>query len=120
MQHPKIEVRYGMTVEEILGEGTVSGLTVKDGTTGTVGTLDVAAVFIFIGLHPNTGYLDGRIGLASTGHIPTDDMMRTALPGLAAAGAVRAHWSGRAVGSAGDGAAAAIAVDGYLRDGSWR
>ena len=120
MQHPKIEVRFGMTVEEIHGEATVSGLTLKDLASGATSKLNVAAVFVFVGLEPKTGYLNGRLTLDPTGRVPTDDSLRSELPGLAAAGTLRSRSAGRAVGSAGDGATAAIAIDAYLRDGSWR
>jgi thioredoxin reductase len=46
--------------------------------------------------------------------------MRTELSGICAAGAVRAGWLGRAVISAGDGAAAALVIDRYLNDDRWR
>jgi thioredoxin reductase len=46
--------------------------------------------------------------------------MRTELKGVFAAGTVRAGAHGRAAASAGDGAAAAIAADQYLKDGQWR
>jgi thioredoxin reductase (NADPH) len=51
--------------------------------------------------------------------IPTDSAMRTALKGVCAAGAVRAGWPGRAATAAGDGAAAAIAIDHYLSNDAW-
>lgn len=120
MQHPKIEVRLRQTVTEILGDATVSAVTVKDLSAGTESKLDVGAVFVFIGLSPNTAYLNGAVALDADGRIPTDDSMRTALAGLTAAGTLRSRTAGRAVGAAGDGAQAAIAIDAYLRDGSWR
>ena len=82
--------------------------------------IEAAGVFIFVGLEPATAYLGGAVKLASDGRIPTDQAMRTALTGIAAAGAVRAGWAGRASASAGDGAAAAIAIANYLRHDRWR
>jgi thioredoxin reductase len=46
--------------------------------------------------------------------------MRTDLIGVCAAGNARSHSAFRAASAAGDGASAAIAVDRYLADGSWR
>jgi thioredoxin reductase (NADPH) len=81
--------------------------------------LDVAGVFIYIGLRPNAAFLAGRIAIDEAGRIPTDERKRTALAGIAAAGSVRAGWPGRAVAAAGEGAAAAIAIDRYLAGENW-
>jgi len=54
--------------------------------------------------------------LDPSGRVLVDEHMRTRLPGLFAAGIVRAGSAGRAVASAGDGAAAAIAADRHLSD----
>ena len=117
--HPRIELRFNTTVEEVLGDASVKGLRTRDGATGAVADVDFAGVFIYIGLQPNTGLLEGRIALDPAGGIPTDSAMRTALKGICAAGAVRSGWLGRAVISAGEGTAAATAADEYLRTGRW-
>ena len=101
-------------VEEVLGEARVAGVR----TSG--GTVDLAGLFIYIGMEPNTGFLGGSVALDRTGRIETDGAMRTSLAGVCAAGAVRSGWLGRAAISAGDGAAAAMALDRYLADGRWR
>jgi thioredoxin reductase (NADPH) len=111
--HERIEVRHGAVVEEILGTDTVGGLRLEDGE------IEVDGVFIYIGLEPNTGFLDGQLSLDGSGHIVTDNWMRTQAPGLFAAGTVRAGSPGRAVASAGEGASAAQAADKYLADGMW-
>ncbi len=111
--HPKIEVRLGTAVEEIRGEEAVGAITLTDGD------LEVAGVFIYIGLEPNTGPLRGLVGLDEAGHIPTGVSMATGLKGVFAAGTVRAGAAGRAAAAAGDGAAAAIAAARYLKSGVW-
>jgi thioredoxin reductase (NADPH) len=113
-----IEVRYDTEVEDILGEATVSGLRLVTG--GNTTDLAVEAVFVYIGLEPNSAFLGGLAALDSSGRITTDAAMRTEIPGLCAAGTVRSGSAGRAVGSAGDGAGAALAADRYLSDGMWR
>lgn len=119
LAHPKIELRPRSVVEEILGEASVTGLRVRDRATGAVTVVASAAVFVYIGLAPNTAFLDGVVACDAAGRIVTDPSLRSARPGLCAAGAVRSGWGGRAVISAGEGTAAAIAVDRYLRDGVW-
>ena len=111
---PKIEVRLGATVEEILGEDGVTGLRLGDSS-----VIEAAGVFVYVGLAPNSTVLDGMLKLDPGGRILVDGSMRTALRGVLAAGTVRAGSPGRAVASAGDGTEAAIAADRYLADGTW-
>jgi thioredoxin reductase (NADPH) len=119
-QHPKITVRPNVEVQEILGDAKVTGVRMRDMSGGAVSDLAAEAVFVYTGLQPNTAFLDGRIKLGSGGGIPTDEWMHTELIGVCAAGTVRAGSACRAASSAGDGAAAAIAVDRYLTGGLWR
>jgi thioredoxin reductase (NADPH) len=117
-REPKIEVRTGTVVEEILGEAAVSGVRTRNAS-GVLADLAVDAVFAYIGLVPNSEWLNGRLDLDATGRVQTDGMMRTALAGVCAAGAARSGWQGRAVGAAGEGTTAAVALDRYLSDGIW-
>jgi thioredoxin reductase (NADPH) len=117
--HPRIDLRFGTAVSEILGESTVTGLRARTARGGGASDLEVAAVFAYVGLQPNTGVLKDWIRLDPTGQIPTDGWMRTELLGVCAAGNVRSQSPCRAVSAAGDGASAAVAVDRYLTDGAW-
>ena len=119
-KHPKIEIRFHTVVEEIRGDSIVSGVRSRDISTGASADLDVAGVFIYIGLQPNTAFLKNLIALDQSGRIPVDRGMRTELPGVCAVGAVRTEWPGRAVTSAGDGALAAVSIDRYLKEHVWR
>jgi thioredoxin reductase (NADPH) len=119
-QNRKITVRAQVEVEEILGDAKVTGVRMRDMSAGAVSDLPADAVFVYTGLQPNTAFLDGRIKLGAGGGIPTDDWMHTELTGVCAAGTVRAGSACRAASSAGDGAAAAIAADRFVADGTWR
>ena len=114
LEHPKIGVRYGTAVEEILGEETVTGVRLADGS-----ELALGAVFVYVGLQPNSELVSEQLRLDAGGRVPTDESMRTELPGLLAAGIVRRGAAGRAAASAGDGAAAATAADRYLAGEAW-
>jgi len=114
----KVEVRYNAEVEEILGEDVVTGVRVRDTSDGAVTEIATEAVFVFIGLQPNAEFLNGVVPLTESGHIPTDDRMRTVRPGLFAAGSVRADNAGQAVAAAGDGTSAALAAHAYLEEDS--
>jgi len=113
-----IALRGNSDVVEILGEGSVEGVRVRDAA-GAVADLEAAGVFVYIGLKPNTAFLDGCVELAPSGHVPTDAEMRTRSPGLLAAGTVRAGAAGRAVCAAAEGTVAALAADAYLQSHDW-
>ena len=110
----RIELRGESTVAEILGDASATGARLADGM-----EIAAAGVFVYVGLEPN-GALAPASVRDNVGAILTDASMRTTLPGLAAAGAARAGWPGRAAAAAGEGAAAAIAIDRWLCDKHWR
>jgi thioredoxin reductase (NADPH) len=118
--HQKIEVRCNTAVTGILGEAKVTGVSTRKSRDGAVAELEVAAIFAYIGLQPNTALLQDCLSLDHAGRIPTDGWMRSELVGVCAAGTVRGQSPCRAISAAGDGASAAIAVDRYLADGAWR
>jgi thioredoxin reductase (NADPH) len=109
-----VEVRHRTVVEELLGDGRVEGLGLRDLASGDRSTVDVTAVFVHIGRVPNTELLDGLVPLDEQRRVATDAWMRTEAPGLFAAGDVRADSAGQAITAAGDGATAAIAAHRYL------
>jgi thioredoxin reductase (NADPH) len=108
-----VEIRQRTVVEELLGDGRVEGLRLRDLASDESSTVDVAAAFVHIGRVPNTELLDGIIAL-DQGRVTTDAWMCTEAPGLLAAGDVRADSAGQAITAAGDGATAAIAAHRYL------
>ena len=112
----QVELRHRTILEEILGDGEVEGIRVRDVGTGGSSTLPVAAVFANVGRVPNTSMLEGVVALDEHGHVRTDIWMRTEREGLFAAGDVRADAAGQAISAAGDGATAAVAAHRYLAD----
>jgi len=113
-ENPSIEVRTGTEVTEILGDGTVTGVRTSNGE------IACDAVFVYVGLDPNTEFLNGGLALDELGRIPTDGRLRTELPGIFAAGSVRSDTLYQAAIAAGDGAAAAKSAHRWLSDGMWR
>lgn len=117
--HAKIEVRSNTIVSDILGETAVTGVRTQDLGSGAVYDVETAAVFAYVGLRPNTAFLQNLLSLDSAGRVPTDILTRTELPGIFAAGTILAHSPCRAASAAGDGATAAVAADRFLANGSW-
>ena len=105
---PRIEIRFRTEVQGIEGNEAVSAVQLVSGE-----RLDVAAVFTYIGLQPNTAFLPGDL-LESSGHIPTDGAMASTRPGVFAAGLARAGSAGRAIASAGEGTLAAMSAHLFL------
>jgi len=116
LSSPKIIPRYQSVVEAILGEGVVTGARVRDLASGAVADVDLAAIFVNVGLQPNTAFLKKILHLTDSGHVPTDVWMRTERPGLFAVGDIRQDSAAQAITSAGDGAVAAIAAHRYIKE----
>ena len=113
--NPKIEVRFGTIVEEAIGNSGLKGVRTRTVSDGKTGELELAGLFVYVGLAPATTLLDGLLALDASGRIPVDGEMRSSVPGLFAVGTVRSGSAGRAASAAGDGATAALTADQYLR-----
>lgn len=119
LTHPKVEVRWNTVVDTILGDQLVEGVGVTDVGSGEPSRVDLSGVFIYVGLEPNSSYLDGVLSLDNAGHVPTDIWMLTAVPGLFAAGDIRQSSAAQLASATGDGATAAIAAQRYIATGHW-
>lgn len=115
-RNPKMEVIWDTVVEEILGDGKgVTAVRLRNAKTREARDLPVGGVFIFIGFNPNTGsLLEDHVEHDAAGYLITDRDMRTSLPGLFAAGDVRAQLTRQITTAVGDGTTAAIAAEKYL------
>ena len=115
----KIEVRFGTVVEEVLGNGGLTGVRTRKVSDGKAEDLELAGLFVYVGLAPAATLAKNVVALDTSGRIRVDDTMRSTVPGLFAAGTIRSGSPGRAASAAGDGATAAVAADQYLKDGEW-
>jgi thioredoxin reductase (NADPH) len=112
----RIMPRYRIVVEEILGDEAVAGVSLRNLASGESSKFDLAALFIYVGVQPNTALLKNLVCLSDTGHVPTDNWMKTTRDGLYAAGDIRQDSAAQAITSAGDGATAAIAAYRYIKE----
>jgi thioredoxin reductase (NADPH) len=113
---PKFEFVWNTVVEEILGADAVSSLRTRNLVTGDPSTLDVTGVFVFIGMTPNTAYLREKLRIDAGGHIFVNEWMETDIPGLFAAGDIRANSARQVATASGDGVTASIRADHYITD----
>ena len=112
-EQSKIKVRGNTVIEEILGDSVVTGVRVCEN--GSTREIAADAVFVYAGLQPNAGFLQGIADRDAAGRVRTDIWMRSSAKGIFAAGDVRADSASQAVTAAGDGATAAMAADRYLK-----
>jgi len=113
--NPKIEVRWNTVVEEVLGNGKVESLRLRDVETDATSDLAVSGVFVAIGHTPNTALFAGQLDLDENGYILTrPDSSVTSVPGVFAAGDVQDHVYRQAITAAGSGCMAALDAERYL------
>ena len=113
---PKLEFVWSTVVEEILGNKLLSGLKLRNVKTGRSSILEVAGVFVAIGLTPNSHSFQSIVDLDDTGYIVIDETMTTSAPGIFAAGDIRRN-SPRQIGAAvGDGVTAAMSAFKYVHE----
>ncbi len=110
-----VTIVTGVQTTEITGaDGKVNGLVYIDRSTEQKHTLELNAVFIQIGLVPNTDWLEGTIDLSQYGEIEIDNHGQTSLPGVFAAGDVTTIPYKQIIMAMGDGARAALGAFDYM------
>lgn len=109
----KITVHLGTSTDEIVAkEGKV--IKVVGTQQGQKVEFSADGVFVFVGLKPNTGFLQGQIDLDEFGFVKTDANLQTSMPGVFAAGDVRSGATMQIASAVGEGATAALKLREYL------
>ena len=111
----KIQWAWNSEVVDIHGEGTVTGIRLRDTVTGAERELPVQGLFIAIGHEPRSDLVKGQVDLDAEGYILTaPDSTKTNLDGVFAAGDVVDHVYRQAVTAAGTGCEAALDAERHL------
>ncbi len=117
LSNPKIRFAWNSVVEEIVGDGKVGSVTLRDVNSGETCSLPVGGVFVAIGHDPRSELVRGQVDLDDEGYVVVDaPRTRTNLPGVFACGDLVDHTYRQAITAAGTGCAAAIDVERYLED----
>lgn len=121
-QNEKIEWSLDRTPLEVIpGEKGVSGLKVRDNQTGDEEIFEADGIFVAIGHHPNTEFLDGQLLTDRQGYlIVKPRTSETSIPGVFACGDVQDPHYRQAITSAGSGAIAAMDCERFLEETSDR
>lgn len=114
-EDPRISVRPHTEVVEFRGDGHLTSVLTRDRVTGAEEEIHPAGVFVFVGLKPNTAWLPESMARDAGGFLVTSQTLETSVPGVFAAGDVRAGSTKQAASAAGEGATAALMIRGYLR-----
>ncbi|MEJ5328918.1 MAG: thioredoxin-disulfide reductase [Desulfobaccales bacterium] len=110
----KVQVHWDSVVEAFEGQEALEAVRLKNVKTGEVTRLEVSGCFVAIGITPNTAFLKDLLPMDEWGFLFTDADMATTIPGIFAAGDVRAKNLWQIATAVGDGAIAAHAVENYL------
>jgi thioredoxin reductase (NADPH) len=117
LANPKIEPIWNTRVLEMRGDARgLQELELESTLTGKRMVLTATGCFVFIGFKPNTGLVMDHAEHDANGYLRTDDRMMTSIPGLFAAGDLRAQLTRQVTTAVGDATTAAIAVEKYLAE----
>lgn len=112
----KMSFVWNTVVEEIEGNGSVQAVKARNVKTGDVQTMAVDGVFIFIGHYPNSKFLEGQVAMDEHGYVITDELMRTSVPGVYAAGEIQDAIYRQIGTSVGQGVAAGMQTERWLSE----
>jgi len=114
----KIEFVWDSVVEEIVGNGKVEAIRVRNLKTGDQQQMPTDGVFIFIGHYPNSSLFEGQLKMDDKGYLIVDDKLTTSTPGVFAAGEIMDPVYRQIATSVGQGCSAAMMAERWLREHS--
>ncbi len=111
---PKLEIMWNSEIKSVNGGETVDSATIANNSSGERTDVPVSCIFFYVGNTPNTAFLSNLLDLDDDGYIITDEHLESTVPGIFAAGDVRAGLFRQVVVAAGEGALAASSAQGFL------
>jgi thioredoxin reductase (NADPH) len=115
-KNPKISFTWDTVVEEIKGDGTVNAVTLRNLKTGDVYEKPTDGVFIFVGHDPNNSFFAGQVEMDEAGYIITDQLYRTSVEGVFAAGEIQDPIWRQVATSVGQGTSAGMSAINWLQE----
>jgi len=112
----KMRFVWNTVLEDIVGKQMVTAIHARNVKTGEVTEMPIDGVFIFIGHFPNSKFLEGNVAMDEHGYVITDELMRTSVPGVYAAGEIQDSVYRQIGTSVGQGVAAAMQTEKWLSE----
>ncbi len=114
LSNKKINILFNTEVDEIIGIDRVTEIKIKNNKNSTVSSLQTSAVFVAVGLTPNTDFVNGIVNLDKEGYVVASENCKTNIEGVFVAGDVRTKRTRQLVTAAADGAVASVAAAEYI------
>ncbi|HEY5502773.1 MAG TPA: thioredoxin-disulfide reductase [Candidatus Anoxymicrobiaceae bacterium] len=111
---PKLEFMWNSEVTEIIGDDVVKSASVFNNVTSERTEVPVSGIFFYVGNVPNTDFLVDVVELDETGYVVTDNNLESSVPGIFAAGDVRANRFKQVIVAAAEGALASAGAQKFL------
>lgn len=111
---PRLEFLWNSEIAEVKGDDVVHAAVIANNVTGERSEVEVAGIFFYVGNVPNTDFLSGIVELDESGYVITDQDLESSVPGIFAAGDVRAFRFKQVIVAAAEGALASAAAQRYL------
>ncbi len=113
--NPKISFVWDSTVTEVLGDGKVKGVKIRNVKTGNESELQVDGLFVSIGHEPNTGLFRGQLELDAKGYAVLKNGTESSVPGVFVAGDVHDFRYRQAITAAADGCKALLDAEKFVK-----
>ena len=113
--NPKISFLWNSAVVEVLGEGKVQGVKLKNLKTGSESDLQVDGLFVAIGYDPNTELFRGQVELDTKGYVRVRNGTESSVPGVFVAGEVHDFRYRQAITAAADGCKALLDAEKFVK-----
>ena len=114
LEAENVEFRWNSAVEEVLADGSVCGVRIRNLVSGAEEVVDCDGVFVSIGRKPATELFAGQVELDAGGYIQADESTVSSVPGVFAVGDVRSKLVRQVVTAVSDGANAVHFAEEYL------
>jgi len=116
MKAENLEFCWNSVVTELLSDGKVTGVKLKNVQTGQETVVPCDGVFVSVGRKPATELVQGQLNLDDSGYVVADESTRTSIPGVFAVGDVRTKALRQVVTAVADGAVAVHYAEEYLTE----
>ena len=110
----KIAFIWDTVVDEVVGNGHVSSIKVRNAKSGATDELQAQGIFIFVGHYPNSDLFRGAVDMDEHGYVLVDERTRTNVPGVFAAGEIMDPLWRQVATSVGQGCMAGMAAEEHL------